>query len=135
MLARSKLLLRLNNLSRAPQYRQAHYRYARSSLSRWNATAAARKSFSPLRTGSVPFPSLGKVSWWQQQRFLSQSGDESEELRWYDIDTPEYVELVSENQKRETAVVRLIDVREPEELAESGEIPGTTNIPRKKKSI
>ena len=58
------------------------------------------------------------------------SSDEEEEacLQWYDIDTHEFVELV-EGEK-----LQLFDVREPEELEESGIIPGAINLPRKQTS-
>ena len=58
------------------------------------------------------------------------SSDEEEEacLQWYDIDTHEFVELV-EGEK-----LQLFDVREPEELEETGIIPGAINLPRKQTS-
>lgn len=58
------------------------------------------------------------------------SSDEEEEacLQWYDIDTREFVELV-EGEK-----LQLFDVREPEELEETGIIPGAINLPRKQTS-
>ena len=56
------------------------------------------------------------------------SDDEDDEercLQWYDIDTPEFVQLVDKKE------VQLFDVREPEELQETGIIPGAVNLPRK----
>lgn len=55
------------------------------------------------------------------------SDDEDEErcLQWYDIDTLEFVQLVDKKE------VQLFDVREPEELEETGIIPGAVNLPRK----
>lgn len=58
----------------------------------------------------------------------STSGEEGDGQ--HNIDTPEFVKLVADHQKRLDMNLRLIDVREPEELVESGEIPGTINIPR-----
>ncbi len=54
----------------------------------------------------------------------------SESLNEYDIDTTEYVELVATYLEGGLTSAMLIDVREPEELVESGQIPGTINIPR-----
>ena len=61
------------------------------------------------------------------------SGAENQEgdnLKWYDVDTPEFVELVAKHQEGRGGDLQMIDVREPEELEESGKIPGTINIPR-----
>jgi rhodanese-related sulfurtransferase len=60
----------------------------------------------------------------------SSGSDEEEEacLQWYDIDTQEFVQLV-EGEK-----LQLFDVREPEELEETGIIPGAVNLPRKQTS-
>lgn len=70
------------------------------------------------------------------QRYLSASSDEGSEevLQWYDIDTLEFSRIVASYQEGKTtaATLSLIDVREPEELAESGQVPGTINIPRKR---
>ena len=64
---------------------------------------------------------------------VSDGGDDEydETLSWYDIDTPEFVQLVTEYQEGKRKNVLLVDVREPEELNESGVIPGTINIPRR----
>lgn len=59
----------------------------------------------------------------------SSSDEEEECLQWYDIDTREFVELV-EGEK-----LQLFDVREPEELEETGIIPGAINLPRKQTLI
>ena len=64
-------------------------------------------------------------------RFLSSATESNETLNEYDIDTKEYVSLVASYLEEEAANMILIDVREPEELVESGQIPGTINIPRK----
>lgn len=60
-----------------------------------------------------------------------------EVLKWYDVDTPEFSKIVTSYQegKATAAEVTLIDVRQPEELVESGKIPGTINIPRKQPGI
>ena len=65
-------------------------------------------------------------------RYLSTSSEEGSEegLKWYDIDTSEFAKIVASYQAG-TTTVSLIDVRQPEELAESGKVPGTINIPRK----
>ena len=55
----------------------------------------------------------------------SSSDEEEECLQWYDIDTPEFVQLVDGEK------LQLFDVREPEELEETGIIPGAINLPRK----
>ena len=57
----------------------------------------------------------------------SDSDEEGERscLQWYDIDTEEFVQLVDK------ASMQLFDVREPEELEETGIIPGAVNLPRK----
>ncbi len=52
------------------------------------------------------------------------------ELNWFDVDTAEYVGLVADFMEGKRPDVILIDVREPEELAESGQVPGAINIPR-----
>ena len=60
------------------------------------------------------------------------SSDEEEEercLQWYDIDTLEFVQLVDKKE------MQLFDVREPEELEETGIIPGAVNLPRKLAAI
>ena len=59
----------------------------------------------------------------------SSSDEEEECLQWYDIDTPEFVQLVDGEQ------LQLFDVREPEELEETGIIPGAINLPRKLKQL
>lgn len=67
-------------------------------------------------------------------RYLSTSSGEGaeEELKWYDIDTPEFARIVASYEAgTKAADVSLIDVRQPEELSESGKVPGTINIPRK----
>lgn len=51
--------------------------------------------------------------------------EEGECLHWYDIDTHEFVQLVDGER------LQLFDVREPEELEETGIIPGAVNLPRK----
>lgn len=63
----------------------------------------------------------------------SDGGSKEESLKWYDIDTPEFAKIVAGYQEGKTtaANLSLIDVREPEELTESGRVPGTINIPRK----
>lgn len=54
------------------------------------------------------------------------SSDEEEEcLQWHDIDTEEFVQLVAGEE------MQLFDVREPEELEETGIVPGAVNLPRK----
>lgn len=59
-------------------------------------------------------------------RPLTSGSDEEEEcLQWYDIDTREFVQLVDGEK------LQLFDVREPEELEETGIIPGAINLPRK----
>ena len=61
------------------------------------------------------------------------SSSEDEEgdkcLQWYDIDTHEFVQLVDGEK------IQLFDVREPEELEETGIIPGAVNLPRKLKLL
>ena len=71
--------------------------------------------------------SVKPLGWY---RFLSSGEDSAESLTEYDIDTLEYVDLVSTFIEGKAANTILIDVREPEELVESGQIPGTVNIPR-----
>jgi 3-mercaptopyruvate sulfurtransferase SseA len=80
--------------------------------------------------GERPFSLLGSLPSWQ--RYLSTGYEE--ELKWYDVDTPEFARIVTSYQVGSTtaADVSLIDVRQPEELMESGKIPGTVNIPRKR---
>ena len=58
--------------------------------------------------------------------YSSDSSDDEEPncLQWYDIDTEEFVDLVDK------ANMQLFDVREPEELEETGIIPGAVNLPR-----
>ncbi len=51
--------------------------------------------------------------------------EEIKDLHWSEIETPEFVQLV------EGGKMQLFDVREPEELVETGKIPGSVNIPRK----
>lgn len=60
------------------------------------------------------------------QRYFGSYGGEEDR----DVDTSEYVQIVSNH--KEAANLKLIDVREPEELVESGKIPGAINIPRKR---
>lgn len=64
-------------------------------------------------------------------RYLSSSvGQKGEgDQNWYDIDTPEFVQIVEEQKAGEDRLI--VDVREPEELMECGMIPSTVNIPRK----
>lgn len=61
------------------------------------------------------------------QRYFGSCGGEEDR----DVDTSEFVQIVS-NHKEAASNLRLIDVREPEELVESGQIPGAINIPRKR---
>lgn len=77
------------------------------------------------------YPGHGTVSLSQRQRYLSTEGEERV-LQWYDIDTQEFVKIVADHQEGKTAALLLVDVREPEELEESGKVPGTVNIPRKR---
>ena len=67
-------------------------------------------------TGVRPAPSRPLTS--------DYSSDEEECLQWYDIDTDEFVQLVDGEK------LQLFDVREPEELEETGIIPGAVNLPR-----
>ena len=46
------------------------------------------------------------------------------EIQWFDVDTDELVELLASGD------IQLFDVREPEELVETGQIPGAINLPR-----
>ena len=45
-------------------------------------------------------------------------------IQWFDVDTDELVELIADGD------IQLFDVREPEELVETGHIPGAVNLPR-----
>lgn len=45
------------------------------------------------------------------------------EIQWFDVDTDELVELLADGD------IQLFDVREPEELVETGHIPGAVNLP------
>ena len=63
---------------------------------------------------------------WSMRALSSSSTRETEgakELNWTEIDTPEFVKLV------EGGMIQLFDVREPEELEETGRIPGAVNLP------
>ncbi|XP_064394177.1 uncharacterized protein LOC135341525 [Halichondria panicea] len=51
-----------------------------------------------------------------------------EDHRCYDVDTDELVTMVQRNNEN-TSHMLLVDVREPEELLQTGEIPGSINIP------
>ncbi len=51
-----------------------------------------------------------------------------EDHRCYDVDTDELVTMIQRNNKN-TSHMLLVDVREPEELLQTGEIPGSINIP------
>ena len=54
--------------------------------------------------------------------------DDPECHHWFDIDTDELVTMVKRSEEEEGYML-LIDVREPEELDQTGEIPGSINIP------
>ena len=60
--------------------------------------------------------------------FATESGGEEECHQWYDIDTQDFVEMLKKSQTGEEHL-QLFDVREPEELQETGEIPGSINVP------
>ena len=55
-------------------------------------------------------------------------GEEPDCHHWFDIDTDELVAMVRQSEDKERHML-LVDVREPEELQETGEIPGSINIP------
>ncbi len=48
-----------------------------------------------------------------------------EDQPWYDVDTDELVAMIQQNKED----MLLVDVREPEELQQTGVIPGSINIP------
>lgn len=63
-------------------------------------------------------------------KYLSvESGEGEDERSWRDIDTAEFVQIVQDSSQKEANRL-IVDVREPEELVESGLIPGSINIPR-----
>ena len=62
-------------------------------------------------------------------KYFSSSSPEDSIEPW-DISTLDLARLVSNAGTEEGNGVRLVDVREPEELIESGQIPGAINIPR-----
>lgn len=105
-LSRVALIWRSSNLKKDP--RSLSYRYA--SWSRPTVKNSQRTSLC--------------------LKYLSVGSDEGEDERsWRDIDTAEFVQIVHESSKKETNIL-IVDVREPEELVESGLIPGSVNIPR-----
>ena len=56
--------------------------------------------------------------------FRTHCTKEIEELHWTEIDTEKFVSLIK------GGGLQLFDVREPEELEETGRIPGAVNLPR-----
>ena len=68
------------------------------------------------------FPSSTCQPTLQQSRSLC--SDEIKDLQWTDVDTPELLQLLASGD------IQLFDVREPEELEETGVIPGAVNLPR-----
>ena len=71
---------------------------------------------------SFLFPSSTCQPTLQQSRSLC--SDEIKDLQWTDVDTPELLQLLASGD------IQLFDVREPEELEETGIIPGAVNLPR-----
>ena len=72
---------------------------------------------------------IGRAHVTPPARFLAtDSGREEDCHQWYDIDTLDFVEMVKKSQAG-AEHLQLFDVREPEELQETGEIPGSINIP------
>lgn len=61
-------------------------------------------------------------------RSFSTHNGEEKGHQLYDINTEDFVKLVKQNQEGLEGL-QLIDVREPEELEETGKIPGSINIP------
>lgn len=87
------------------------------------------RAFLPARLNVRVFSSPEVWQRYYLSTSVGQDGEEGKEHKWYDIDTPEFVQIVREHKGGEERLI--IDVREPEELTESGQIPGTVNIPRK----
>ena len=95
------------------------------------STAAAVPS--TQRPVCLPLPFWS--SEWSRRCFSSEGTEEEQgkPAQCDTIDTPDFVKLVTNLQKGRCRIdTRLIDVREPEELIESGRIPGAINIPRKR---
>ena len=67
-------------------------------------------------------PSSTCKSTLQQSRSLC--SEEIKDLQWTDVDTPELLQLLASED------IQLFDVREPEELEETGTIPRAVNLPR-----
>lgn len=61
-------------------------------------------------------------------RTVTTINEGDEDHRCYDVDTDELVTMVQRG-KENTSHMLLVDVREPEELLQTGEIPGSINIP------
>jgi len=66
---------------------------------------------------AVPAPPSFNPTLLQPRNFCS-------EEHWTDVDTPELLWLL------ESGDIQLFDVREPEELEETGRIPRAVNLPR-----
>lgn len=104
-------------------YRQSGRFCARSECLRW-ANGLGSTSLSP-RFGHPHQKSPSHLAW--KKWFSSEGAGGGSEAR--DIDTADFAKLVADISKGGNYAI--IDIREPEELVESGQIPGVVNIPRK----
>ena len=90
------------------------------SLSGLNNSLRESNNYNSLFTRESP-------ATWRTYLSTNVGGDDGD--NWYDMDTPEFVQIVKEHQAGGGNSL-IVDVREPQELVESGQIPGTINIPR-----
>jgi len=81
-----------------------------------------------IRTLPINIHSSKRLDW----KCFSDSSSEKEDPNSLEVDLSEFAEMVKSQQNGgDRSEERLVvDVREPEELVESGGIPGAINIPR-----